>query len=642
METMTVSGGNTDTIYSVEDAHKIKSEALLEDHADVSKVVKRFNRVHHQVNYDVFKWKRLSLRSSASASDAAAALSNAYESDNGMIYVDYVDDRIYKSISDVVVSSMLVTQISDKRRNNKKEPSKQYTTVKTINDDSSVVKQKKASTKQNGFLDRHPLACSNHIKFQCGKDGCVRNSIITFNNGVIGRCMEHGGKEQILNETIKKITRQKRGAIDDTAASKAEAIKKIWYKYEYQQSKKCHFCSIEIELQMIINSNHQDYNHYDRFALLKIHGSSSSSSDSVINKSSSLECFGNNDAIVSTTNVADIIEEYCCCCEMCRSAFSHYCQPNVHHIVPIIEDTWKIIFSSGSFKLCRYSTISNKFINGHNTTKNVVKYLSRIANSVNAKHTQQQQQENVKQPPRWSIPSVSHLIYIQKGRCAITGAYFCFCDKSECPFKPTVEPIFTCHHHDDSTFFVSPFFAICQFIGLARGSQSKAHVSDMKSFVEALFNRKNQYDQNKMINIKSYTPSASAAVADINKTKQWNVVFDDIERRSSEFVKLITKERVDVTTTASMETNKIEAIVNEENIQTHYGDKYYLLRSKCLYFEVMEDLCLMYFFCSNSNYYQQQQQNQDNNNRLLMYTRNEYIKRSNELVLNSYKKRKTR
>ena len=53
--TMTCKGGNTDTIYSVEDAHLKKSEELKNNHPDCVEVVKKFGRWHHLVNYNPFK-----------------------------------------------------------------------------------------------------------------------------------------------------------------------------------------------------------------------------------------------------------------------------------------------------------------------------------------------------------------------------------------------------------------------------------------------------------------------------------------------------------------------------------------------------------------------------------------------------------
>jgi len=54
-ETMAMKGGNTSTIYSVNDAHKLKTESLVNQHSDCVKMIKRFNRFHHLVDYSIFK-----------------------------------------------------------------------------------------------------------------------------------------------------------------------------------------------------------------------------------------------------------------------------------------------------------------------------------------------------------------------------------------------------------------------------------------------------------------------------------------------------------------------------------------------------------------------------------------------------------
>ena len=56
--TQTVKGGNTDMFYSKEGT-KPKSEMLVKLHPDVSKLVWKFNRWHHQVDYGRFKQNRL-------------------------------------------------------------------------------------------------------------------------------------------------------------------------------------------------------------------------------------------------------------------------------------------------------------------------------------------------------------------------------------------------------------------------------------------------------------------------------------------------------------------------------------------------------------------------------------------------------
>lgn len=51
--TQSVKGGNTDSIYNI--GTEVKSKALARLHPDVTEVVIKYNRVHHQVNYNRFK-----------------------------------------------------------------------------------------------------------------------------------------------------------------------------------------------------------------------------------------------------------------------------------------------------------------------------------------------------------------------------------------------------------------------------------------------------------------------------------------------------------------------------------------------------------------------------------------------------------
>jgi len=52
-------GGNTDTIYAETNNRKEFAESLQQQHPDVVKVVWRFNRWHHEVNYNKFKNNQL-------------------------------------------------------------------------------------------------------------------------------------------------------------------------------------------------------------------------------------------------------------------------------------------------------------------------------------------------------------------------------------------------------------------------------------------------------------------------------------------------------------------------------------------------------------------------------------------------------
>jgi hypothetical protein len=57
--TMTMKGGNTDTIYNTGDQRKEFAESLKRQHPDCVEVVWKFNRWHHQVNYTLFKKNKL-------------------------------------------------------------------------------------------------------------------------------------------------------------------------------------------------------------------------------------------------------------------------------------------------------------------------------------------------------------------------------------------------------------------------------------------------------------------------------------------------------------------------------------------------------------------------------------------------------
>lgn len=58
-QTMTMKGGNTDTIYNTNDNRLEFAESLSKLHPDVAKVTWKFNRWHHQVNYKPFKKNKL-------------------------------------------------------------------------------------------------------------------------------------------------------------------------------------------------------------------------------------------------------------------------------------------------------------------------------------------------------------------------------------------------------------------------------------------------------------------------------------------------------------------------------------------------------------------------------------------------------
>lgn len=57
--TMTLKGGNTESLYLVEDGRKKMAQAIVDLHPDVAKVAWRFNRWQHVVDYSSFKQNKL-------------------------------------------------------------------------------------------------------------------------------------------------------------------------------------------------------------------------------------------------------------------------------------------------------------------------------------------------------------------------------------------------------------------------------------------------------------------------------------------------------------------------------------------------------------------------------------------------------
>lgn len=60
-KTMSMKGGNTDELYAGDGRLKM-AESLVEQHPDVAKVIWRFNRPHHWVDYSQFKNNKLKLK----------------------------------------------------------------------------------------------------------------------------------------------------------------------------------------------------------------------------------------------------------------------------------------------------------------------------------------------------------------------------------------------------------------------------------------------------------------------------------------------------------------------------------------------------------------------------------------------------
>jgi len=48
-------GGNTDNVYNTNDSRLAFAQSLVDQHPDCVKVVWKFNRWHHKVNYSLFK-----------------------------------------------------------------------------------------------------------------------------------------------------------------------------------------------------------------------------------------------------------------------------------------------------------------------------------------------------------------------------------------------------------------------------------------------------------------------------------------------------------------------------------------------------------------------------------------------------------
>lgn len=57
--TMTMKGGNTDTVYATDDHRRAFAESLRDQHPDVVEVVWKFGRWHHHVDYSPFKGNKL-------------------------------------------------------------------------------------------------------------------------------------------------------------------------------------------------------------------------------------------------------------------------------------------------------------------------------------------------------------------------------------------------------------------------------------------------------------------------------------------------------------------------------------------------------------------------------------------------------
>jgi GT2 family glycosyltransferase len=55
LKTLSQKGGNTDSIYAEENGLYKKARSLEKQHPDVTKITTKFGRVHHHVDYSLFK-----------------------------------------------------------------------------------------------------------------------------------------------------------------------------------------------------------------------------------------------------------------------------------------------------------------------------------------------------------------------------------------------------------------------------------------------------------------------------------------------------------------------------------------------------------------------------------------------------------
>lgn len=76
MPTMTMTGGNTEELYEIEDGRLKMAESLVEQHPDVARITWKWGRWQHHVDYSPFKRNKLRLRSDAEIPE--------YEPDWGM------------------------------------------------------------------------------------------------------------------------------------------------------------------------------------------------------------------------------------------------------------------------------------------------------------------------------------------------------------------------------------------------------------------------------------------------------------------------------------------------------------------------------------------------------------------------------
>jgi hypothetical protein len=67
--TLTMAGGNTDTVYATGDKRRAFADSLVEQHPDVARRVRRYGRWHHEVDYSVYSHNKLRPRADAPLPD---------------------------------------------------------------------------------------------------------------------------------------------------------------------------------------------------------------------------------------------------------------------------------------------------------------------------------------------------------------------------------------------------------------------------------------------------------------------------------------------------------------------------------------------------------------------------------------------
>lgn len=373
----------------------------------------------------------------------------------------------------------------------------------------------------------------------CGykKGSCKNFTMITYSNKTMGKCKDHGGYLQVLNALLSKLKYSKNndkcirhdyysevyGNGSNNTYHKINNVTGIVDKYKNQRGK-CYFCLKKVQFQMVIDppeSHILRNNNLDRICIIPL----------------------------SKSLYGDDVNNVVITCELCRGLLAFYDllhiykdDNNVYHSRVIYNNIWDIIFSSNlceniminqhypkqqsmntdnsSSSSCSMPTMSKFFLNGHHLTNDLPRYLVRICDSLKLKqqkiidnikssYSLKQISNNVRSNEKenviistttdiyiykWTSNMILSMIQLQSGRCAITGVYFCFCENSECPFKPTVDlihPEFKKHNIKAMTYHPKYCFIICQCISNSRTSDNVGYTH----FIDTLLLRKKEYKQ---------------------------------------------------------------------------------------------------------------------------------------------------